>query len=109
MLQIGNRVVACPTGGPPPRFHIGTHVPTVLGLFRGGRRGARLTAWGQGAVRGGFPVLRILLSVGNIVFSLILGALLLAFVAIYSPERLSTVIERPRSFQAVVSVWRREA
>jgi hypothetical protein len=62
-----------------------------------------LTAWGQGAVRGGFPVLRILLSVGNIVFSLILGALLMAFVAIYSPETLSTMLDWARSFKAVIT------
>ena len=62
-----------------------------------------MTAWGQGAVRGGFPVLRILLSVGNIVFSLILGALLMAFVAIYSPETLSTMLDWARSFKAVIT------
>jgi hypothetical protein len=48
-------------------------------------------------------VLRILLSVGNIVFSLILGALLMAFVAIYSPETLSTMLDWARSFKALIT------
>ena len=52
---------------------------------------------------GGFPVLRILLSVGNIVFSLILGALLMAVVAIYSPETLSMMLGWARSFKALIT------
>ena len=48
---------------------------------------------------GGFSVLRILLSVGNIVFSLILGALLMAVVAIYSPETLSMMLGWARTFK----------
>jgi hypothetical protein len=75
----------------------------MLGLFRGGVWGARLTAWRQGAVRGGLPVLRILLSVGNIVFSLILGALLMAFTAIYAPETLSMMLDWARSFKALIT------
>jgi hypothetical protein len=62
-----------------------------------------LTAWGHGAVRGGFPVLRILLSVGNIVFSLILGALLMAFAAIYAPETLSMMLDWARNFKALIT------
>ena len=45
-------------------------------------------------------MLRILLSVGNIVFSLILGALLMALVAIYSPGTLSHDLGWARSFKA---------
>ena len=52
---------------------------------------------------GDFPVLRILLSVGNIVFSLILGALLMAVVAIYSPETLSAMLGWARSFKSLIT------
>jgi len=45
----------------------------------------------------------MLLSVGNIVFSLILGALLMAFVAIYSPETLSVLLGWARSFKSVIT------
>lgn len=48
-------------------------------------------------------MLRILLSVGNIVFSLILGALLMAFVAIYSPETLSMLLGWARSLKSVIT------
>lgn len=48
-------------------------------------------------------MLRILLSVGNIVFSLILGALLMAFVAIYSPETLSMMLGWARSFKSLIT------
>jgi hypothetical protein len=48
-------------------------------------------------------VLRILLSVGNIVFSLILGALLMAFVAIYSPETLSLLLGWARNLKSVIT------
>ena len=37
-------------------------------------------------------MLRILLSAGNILLSLILGALLMALVAVYSPETLSVLL-----------------
>lgn len=48
-------------------------------------------------------MLRILLSVGNIVFSLILGALLMAFVAIYSPETLSVLLGWARNVKSVIT------
>ena len=48
-------------------------------------------------------MLRILLSVGNIVFSLILGALLMAVVAIYSPETLSMMLGWARSFKGLIT------
>lgn len=76
---------------------------TMLGLFHGtvvwcyGRRRGAVAALGD------FRVLYILLSIGNIVFSLILGALLMAFVAIYSPETLSVMLEWARSFKALIT------
>ena len=48
-------------------------------------------------------MLRILLSVANIVFSLVLGALLMAVVAIYSPETLSAMLDGARSFKALIT------
>lgn len=48
-------------------------------------------------------MLRILLSVGNIVFSLILGALLMAFTAIYAPETLSMMLDWARNFKALIT------
>jgi hypothetical protein len=45
----------------------------------------------------------MLLSIVNIIFSLILGALLMAFVAIYSPETLSVMLEWARSFKALIT------
>jgi hypothetical protein len=59
--------------------------------------GAAPVRWGD------FSVLRILLSVGNIVFSLILGALLMAVVAIYSPETLSMMLAWARSFKGLIT------
>jgi hypothetical protein len=49
------------------------------------------------------PVLRILLSAGSILLSLILGALLMALVAVYSPETLSVLLAWARSFKAVIT------
>jgi hypothetical protein len=68
-------------------------------------KGAVLTLppWGSRCPLGGIPVLRILLSVGNIVFSLILGALLMAVVAIYSPETLSMMLGWARSFKGLIT------
>ncbi len=48
-------------------------------------------------------MLRILLSVGNIIFSLILGALLMALVAIYSPETLSALLGWAHSFKSLIT------
>lgn len=48
-------------------------------------------------------VLRTLLSAGNILFSLILGALLMALVAVYSPETLSMLLGWARSFKSVIT------
>ncbi len=48
-------------------------------------------------------MLRILLSVGNIVLSLILGALLMAVVGIYSPETLSLMLSWARSFKSLIT------
>ena len=48
-------------------------------------------------------MLRILLSVGNIVLALILGALLMAVVAIYSPETLSMMLGWARSFKSLIT------
>jgi len=48
-------------------------------------------------------VLRILLSTGNILLSLILGALLMALVAIYSPETLSTLLGWAHSFKGLIT------
>jgi hypothetical protein len=48
-------------------------------------------------------LLRLLLSISNVLFSLILGALLMAFVAIYSPETLSVMLEGARSFKALIT------
>jgi hypothetical protein len=53
---------------------------------------------------GGKAVLRtFFLSTGNIVLSLILGALLMALVAIYSPETLSALLGWARSFKALIT------
>ena len=54
-------------------------------------------------MREGKAVVRIISSVANIVFSLILGALLMAFVAIYSPETLSMMLGWARSFKALIT------
>ncbi|MFA5899021.1 MAG: hypothetical protein WC829_07905 [Hyphomicrobium sp.] len=48
-------------------------------------------------------MLRILLSVGNIVFALILGALLMACVAIYSPETLSMMLGWAHSLKSLIT------
>ncbi len=48
-------------------------------------------------------MLRILLSIGNIAFSLILGALLMALVAIYSPATLSELLGWARSFKDLIT------
>lgn len=47
--------------------------------------------------------MRILLSIGNIVLALILGALLMAIVAIYSPETLSMMLGWARQFKGVIT------
>jgi len=52
---------------------------------------------------GGFIVLRLFLSISNVVFSLILGALLMAVVAIYSPETLSMMLGWARNFKALIT------
>ncbi len=49
------------------------------------------------------PVLRLILSISNLVFSLILGALLMAVVAIYSPETLSMMLGWARSFKGLIT------
>jgi len=49
------------------------------------------------------PLFRFLFSIGNIIFSLILGALLMAVVAIYSPETLSAMLGWARSFKGVIT------
>lgn len=43
------------------------------------------------------------LSITNLVFSLILGALLMAVVAIYSPETLSMMLGWARSFKSLIT------
>jgi hypothetical protein len=48
-------------------------------------------------------VLRILLSTGNILLSLILGALLMALVAVYSPETLSMLLGWARNLKALIT------
>jgi len=48
-------------------------------------------------------VLRILLSTGNILFSLVLGALLMALVAIYSPETLSMLLGWARDLKSLIT------
>jgi len=48
-------------------------------------------------------VLRILLSTGNILLSLILGALMMALVAVYSPETLSLLLAWARSFKSLIT------
>ncbi len=48
-------------------------------------------------------VLRLLLSISNVVLSLILGALLMAVVAIYSPETLSMMLGWARSFKSLIT------
>jgi hypothetical protein len=49
------------------------------------------------------PLLRILLSTGNILISLFLGALFMALVAIYSPETLSALLGWARSFKGLIT------
>jgi hypothetical protein len=48
-------------------------------------------------------VLRILLSTGNIFLSLILGALLMALVAVYSPETLSMFLGWARDLKSLIT------
>ena len=48
-------------------------------------------------------MLRILLSTGNILLSLILGAMLMALVAVYSPETLSVLLSWARGFKSVLT------
>jgi hypothetical protein len=48
-------------------------------------------------------VLRLFLAISNVVLSLILGALLMAVVAIYSPETLSTMLGWARSFKSLIT------
>jgi hypothetical protein len=48
-------------------------------------------------------VLRIFLSAGNILLSLILGALFMALVAVYSPETLSLLLAWARSFKSLLT------
>jgi hypothetical protein len=48
-------------------------------------------------------VLRIFLSAGNILLSLVLGALLMALVAVYSPETLSLMLAWARSFKDLIT------
>ncbi|CAN1723851.1 conserved protein of unknown function [Hyphomicrobium sp. 1Nfss2.1] len=48
-------------------------------------------------------MLRLVLSISNLVFSLILGALLMAVVAIYSPETLSMMLGWARSFKGLIT------
>lgn len=46
---------------------------------------------------------RILLSTGNILLSLILGALLMALVAVFSPETLSELLGWAHSFKSLIT------
>lgn len=48
-------------------------------------------------------MLRIFLSAGNILLSLVLGALLMALVAVYSPETLSLLLAYARSFKDLIT------
>ncbi len=48
-------------------------------------------------------MLRIFLSAGNILLSLILGALLMALVAVYSPETLTFLLAGARSFKDMLT------
>lgn len=48
-------------------------------------------------------MLRILLSASNLLFSLILGAILMALVAIYSPETLSLLLAWARDFKGLIT------
>lgn len=48
-------------------------------------------------------VLRMLLSIGNIVLSLILGAVLLALVGVHSPETLSALLRWAHSVKEVIT------
>ena len=83
---------------------MGTHVATALGLFRGELGGARFAGGGAApSPLGGLFRAAYLLSVGNIVFWLILGALLMAVVAIDSPETLSMMLGWARSFKGLVT------
>lgn len=66
---------------------------------------ANRAAAGRGAAASllGVPVLRILLSIGTIVFSLILGALFMGVVAIYSPDTLSVMMDGARGFKEIIT------
>ncbi len=48
-------------------------------------------------------MLRIFLSAGNILLSLVLGALLMALVAVYSPETLTLLLAWARSFKSLLT------
>jgi hypothetical protein len=48
-------------------------------------------------------MLRILLSAGNILLSLIIGAFLMALVAIYSPQTLSDLLVWARNFKDLIT------
>jgi hypothetical protein len=48
-------------------------------------------------------VLRILLSVATIAFSLVLGAVLMAFTAIYAPDTLSSMMDGARWLKEVIT------
>lgn len=48
-------------------------------------------------------MLRLFLSISNVVLSLIFGALLMAVVAIYSPETLSMMLGWARSFKSLIT------
>ncbi len=60
-----------------------------------------------GGCSGGFPgdvmLLRLLFSTGTLFFSLILGAVALAFVGYESPERLSAMLGWARDLKAVIT------
>jgi len=48
-------------------------------------------------------VLRVFFSIGNIVLSLILGALLLALVGVHSPETLSSLLRWSHSVKEIIT------
>ncbi len=48
-------------------------------------------------------MLRVLFSIGNIIFSLILGAVLLALVAFHSPETLSASLRWAHSVKEIIT------
>jgi hypothetical protein len=48
-------------------------------------------------------VLRVLFSIGNIVLSLILGAVLLALVGVHSPETLSALLHWSHSVKEIIT------